>query len=272
MYVANGYLGKIDSTYNEKAVANAVRKITSVYDTYIKGTNAQVYFAIIPDKNYFLAEQHGYPVLDYEKLYEDMQTGLSYMTYIELRDLLTIEDYYRTDLHWKQENILDVAQLLAQRMGMKLNKSYKTVTLDTSLNSIYYGTLPESFMTEKLSYLDHSLFDKCTVYDHQNEREIPIYDLTLAESEVSYDMFLSGSISAITMENPKAKTNRELVIFRDSFGSSIAPLFLEGYKKVTVLDIRYLNENLIEQFVTFENQDVLFLYNTTVLNNRTSFR
>ena len=46
----------------------------------------------------------------------------------------------------------------------------------------------------------------------------------------------------------------------------------EGYKKITLLDIRYLNETMVEQFVKFENQDVLFLYNTTVLNNRSSFR
>lgn len=210
--------------------------------------------------------------MDYERLYADMQAGLSELTYIEIRDLLTIEDYYRTDLHWKQEKIFDVAQLLAQRMAMKLNQKYKEVTVETTLHSTYYGQLPENFVEEHIVYLNHSYFDKCTVYDHQNEREIPIYDLALAESDISYDMFLSGALSVITMENPKAETNRELVIFRDSFGSSIAPLFLEGYKKVTVLDIRYLNESLIGQFVTFENQDVLFLYNTTVLNNRTSFR
>jgi hypothetical protein len=85
-------------------------------------------------------------------------------------------------------------------------------------------------------------------------------------------MFLGGALSVITLENPKAETNRELVIFRDSFGSSIAPLFLEGYKKITLLDIRYLNETMVGQFVRFKNQDVLFLYNTTVLNNRSSFR
>lgn len=272
MYVANGYLGKIDSTYNEKAVANAIRKITSVYDTYIKGTDAKVYFAIIPDKNYFLAEENGYPSLDYKKLYEEMQSGLSFMEYIEIRDLLAIEDYYRTDLHWRQEKILDVAQRIAKEMGTALDAEYKTVTLDTTLNSVYYGQLPDSFMIENISYLEHKLFDACTVYDYQNDKSIPIYDLTLAESEISYDMFLSGSLSVITMENPKAETSKELVIFRDSFGSSIAPLFLEGYQKITVLDIRYLNENLIDQFLTFENQDVLFLYNTTVLNSRTSFR
>ena len=272
MYIANGYFGKIDSTYNEKAVANALRKITSVYDTYIKGTNANVYYAIIPDKNYFMAEQHGYPALDYKQLYADMRSGLMHMEYIEIRELLAIEDYYRTDLHWRQEKIIDVAQLISEKMGTNLNKKYDVVTVGYPLSSTYYGELPESMKNEKFSYLNASYLKSCTAYDHENGKSIPIYDLTLAESAISYDMFLSGSLSAITLENPKAETDKELVIFRDSFGSSIAPLFLEGYQKITVLDIRYLNENLIGQFVTFENQDVLFLYNTTVLNNRTSFR
>jgi hypothetical protein len=84
-------------------------------------------------------------------------------------------------------------------------------------------------------------------------------------------MFLSGPLSLVTVENPNASTDKELVVFRDSFGSSIAPLFAEGYQKITLLDIRYLNQNIIPNFVTFENQDVLFLFSTGVLNNETAF-
>ena len=80
-------------------------------------------------------------------------------------------------------------------------------------------------------------------------------------------MFLSGSLSLITIENEKAKTNKELVIFRDSFGSSIAPLFVEGYKKVTLVDIRYIHPDMLEKYIEFNNQDVLFMYSTSVLNN-----
>jgi len=58
-----------------------------------------------------------------------------------------------------------------------------------------------------------------------------------------------------------------LVIFRDSFGSSIAPLFAQGYKKITLVDIRYMHPDMLEHYVEFENQDVLFLYSTLVLNN-----
>ena len=40
-------------------------------------------------------------------------------------------------------------------------------------------------------------------------------------------MFLSGSKSLLTITNPSADTDRELVIFRDSFASSLAPLLTE---------------------------------------------
>ena len=55
--------------------------------------------------------------------------------------------------------------------------------------------------------------------------------------------------------------------FRDSFGSSIAPLLIENYRKITLIDFRYINEKLIEQYIKFENQDILFLYSVPVLNS-----
>ena len=78
-------------------------------------------------------------------------------------------------------------------------------------------------------------------------------------------MFLSGSVSLLTIENPNAKTDRELVIFRDSFASSLAPLLLDGYAKITLVDIRYLPSARLGSFLTFTDQDVLFLYSVNVL-------
>ena len=80
-------------------------------------------------------------------------------------------------------------------------------------------------------------------------------------------MFLSGSKSLLTIENPNATTDKELIIFRDSFGSSIAPLLAEGYAKITLVDIRYMSPNMLGNFMEFTDQDVLFLYSTGVLNN-----
>ena len=70
-----------------------------------------------------------------------------------------------------------------------------------------------------------------------------MYDKELARGRDPYEMFLSGSQSVITIENPNATSEKELVILRDSFGSSIAPLFVESYSKITLLDARYSNNS-----------------------------
>ena len=56
------------------------------------------------------------------------------------------------------------------------------------------------------------------------------------------------------------------MLFRDSFGSSIAPLLIENYRKITLIDLRYINSELLSEYVEFNNQDVLFLYSGVVLN------
>ena len=76
----------------------------------------------------------------------------------------------------------------------------------------------------------------------------------------------------LRIDDPDAKTDKELVVFRDSFGSSITPLLMRDYKTVYMVDIRYIASDWIGNFVTFDNQDVLFLYSTTVLNNSSTFK
>ncbi|MBR2180905.1 MAG: hypothetical protein IJ949_03335, partial [Oscillospiraceae bacterium] len=66
--------------------------------------------------------------------------------------------------------------------------------------------------------------------------------------------------------------DKELVIFRDSFGSSLAPILAQGYSKTTVIDIRYMQSAFIGNFVDFENADTLFIYSTSLLNNSTAMK
>ena len=70
----------------------------------------------------------------------------------------------------------------------------------------------------------------------------------------------------ISIENPNSKNNKELLLFRDSFGSSIAPLLIQNYSKITLVDLRYISSKMLGEFIKFNDQDVLFLYSTVVLN------
>ena len=56
------------------------------------------------------------------------------------------------------------------------------------------------------------------------------------------------------------------------FGSSLAPLLLGGYSKITLIDIRYIHLDYLKQYVDFTECDVLFLYSTLVLNNSDTFK
>lgn len=271
VYMAEGYVSKLDYPLSQNAMEKAVRKFTSIYDTYIQGTNAKVYTAWIPDKNYFLAEKNGYLSYDYDEMYEFLNDNLDFATYIEIRDLLSLEDYYYTDTHWKQENILPVAQHLAVSMGVELQAEYEIQQLETPFYGVYYGQLALPVAPDQIVYLDHPSFSDCRIINHETGKEIPMYQMELAVGRDPYEMYLSGSLSMITIENPNATTDKELVIFRDSFGSSITPLLVEGYRKITLIDARYINEVMIGNFVEFTNQDVLFLYSTGVLNNPTAF-
>ena len=97
--------------------------------------------------------------------------------------------------------------------------------------------------------------------------DIQMYSAAKMSGAEEYDFFLGGAQTIVTIENPSVQNGRELVIFRDSFGSSIAPLIAQGYSKTTLVDIRYVVPDMLPNFVNFENCDVLFLYSSNILNN-----
>ena len=120
---------------------------------------------------------------------------------------------------------------------------------------------------EELFVLSGDVLDSCTVYNHETGKTGSVYDWDKLDSRDLYDIYLSGATALLTIENPNATTDKELVVFRDSFGSSMIPLLLKEYKSVTVVDIRYVASDYVGNFVDFHGQDVLFLYSTLVLND-----
>ena len=68
VYMAEGYLNKLDYPLNETSLINAANKFTKLYDKYLQNSEGNIYLSIIPDKNYFFAEKNGYPSIDYKNL------------------------------------------------------------------------------------------------------------------------------------------------------------------------------------------------------------
>lgn len=267
VYLADGFVSKLEYPLNEDSIKHAQERFQFVYDRYLADTDVKPYLAVIPDKNYYLAKQNGYPALDYDAFFSSMRDNLSWAQYIDLAGSLQIEDYYRTDLHWRQDRLLPAAKTLAQAMGASVEEAFETQTLARDYYGLYYGYAALPVKPETISYLTSDAIESAVVTNFETNRTGAVYDMEKAAGKNPYEMFLSGSVSLLTIENPNAKTDRELVIFRDSFASSLAPLLLDGYAKITLVDIRYLPSVRLGSFLTFTDQDVLFLYSVNVLNN-----
>ena len=80
IYLAEGHLSQMDASISDVAIERSVNKLSSVYNTYLKDTDTNVYLSIIPDKNYFLAKENGYLVYDYGELYDKVTDELSQMS------------------------------------------------------------------------------------------------------------------------------------------------------------------------------------------------
>ena len=136
---------------------------------------------------------------------------------------------------------------------------------------MYYELAETPFETDTLVYLTNEATDSATIQrlnDFGKWESISAYNEAHfgAENTDSYDVFLEGAEVLITIENPNASSDKHLILFRDSYASSLTPLLIDSYAKITMIDIRYIASMLLDQFVDFEGADVLFLYSTTMLN------
>ncbi len=267
IYMADGYLSKIEYPMDESSMNRAVKRFRSIYDSYLKDKNTNVYFAMIPDKNCYLAQSNGKLSMDYDEFYDVMKEKTDFMQWIDISDLLDVEDYYRTDTHWRQEKIIDVAERIASQMQTPLSGTYEMHALQHPFYGVYSGQSARKTEPDTLYYLSGEKMENYVVYDYEHAREIPVYDLEMAHGKDPYEIYLSGDVSLLEIRNPGATTQKELIVFRDSFGSSIAPLLAEGYTKTTLVDIRYISPEILDRYIDFEEQDVLFLYSTLVINN-----
>lgn len=313
LYMANGHISKLEYPLNKKRVKQSLELQKKVYETYIKDTDCKVYQSVIPDKNSLLAPENGYPHIDYEAYYAMVKAGTPYAEYIDITDLVQLDDFYKTDQHWKQENILDVAERIGSAMGAssgalgnggslensgilaaenseKLMGYYEVKTVDTPFYGAYYSQAALPHEPDTMKYLTNEVLENCIVtsFNTGTAKPAKMYDMDKAAGRDPYEMFLSGSDALIVIENPLYGADAEggnpesvrmkqaapglpaevdgpeLVIFRDSFGSSLVPLLVPGYAKITLVDLRYIKPELIGQFIEFGDQDVLFMYSSLI--------
>lgn len=269
IYIAGGYAAALEYPLEEASVTNATDHWNGIYQQYLQDSGGRIFFAIVPDKGYYLAAENGYPAMDYGALFQQVAEALPWAEMVDITGSLEVEDYYRTDTHWRQEALLETAEVICQALGAAGPKAedYTQRAVLEDFYGVYAGQGALPMEPETLYILESPLLDACRVYDHETGNTGGIYDLEKATGRDPYDVFLSGAKGVLTIENPNGQAEKELIVFRDSFGSSLVPLLLQDYGTVTVVDTRYVSSGQLEAYVDFHGQDVLMLYSTLVINS-----
>lgn len=260
-YFYKGHM--IDKNYplNEKNLTSFIEKINHLAQKYSQ--NNRVFYSIIPDKSYYL-DSTEYLKIDFNSIFEKLKTNLPY-DYIDISQSFTIDDYYRTDIHLKQSSYFKVTDTFLKHFDV------------TPIDIEYERRILKNFYGASFSKFPFNSPDEIEYYTNNRLEEIssshleygrkPIYDFTTNKEVDLYNIFLSGPSALIEIENDESATEKELIIFRDSFASSFAPLLVPYYRKITLIDLRYIQSNRLDDLVDFENKDILFLYSTLLINN-----
>ena len=276
-YTLNGAIYEKIEKVNESGIENNINKINSIYEKYLKNINAKVYFTLIPNKEYYLEnsenvnkEFNNFENIIIEKLSKNIQ-------YIPLSDTLNLDSFYKTDMHWKQENLEKTINRILYNMNIKKQSiNYEEKSLGDFFFFYFKEVNDSKVNPDELIYLTNEFLDKTYSYNLEKKKNEKIYNIErVNETNNKYDLYLSGASAMQKINNEYTNNGKKLIMFRDSFGSSILPLLLEYYEEVLVIDIRYINSEILSNYIDFNEykyQDVLFMYNSKVINKSGIFR
>lgn len=264
IYLKDDYIFKSLYPTNEESIENFIYHIEKMSELF---PDSRVYTMIVPDKNYYL-EDKDFLNIDYHYIYDKVSKIGSF---IDIRDVLLLDDYYETDTHWRQEKINKVIKRMNTIMDFHYYDVLYKENIFPNFYGVYYGEAAIKRNPEKLSYLISDEFNNVTVSYLENDNLNTIYNENNLNGVDAYNVYLDGASSFIEITNHSVE-NRNLVVFRDSFGSSLVPLLVPYYSKIIVIDNRYISSSYFKELIDMDDFDVLFLYSTLIVNDSGSLK
>ena len=149
IYLQGGGAFRMDGPLQEKQVRHAAAVFSAVQETYFPSLPS--HYVIVPDKN--AKAETSRPRLDTEALRGIVRDALPGMTEIDIWDLLSADDYYKTDPHWRQERLLPVAAAICEALGADAPGTFTEKTLSPFYGA-YYGQAALPMAPDTLTYLE----------------------------------------------------------------------------------------------------------------------
>ncbi|NLW12196.1 MAG: hypothetical protein GX028_09300 [Clostridiaceae bacterium] len=275
VFYQNGGLYKTEFPLKSDQVKQAAELISMLSVGSLSELNS--YYAIIPDKNFYLPDPNISPRFDHGRILEIMKNSTEKSKLIDITSELSVEHYYKTDLHWDQSKLTELAAVLAMEMGNFRNGELPQYEIHdySPFHGAWHGRWAIGNQADKLTWLSNTQVEEAKVFDHYDGSLHGVYEIDALQRPDAYDLYLNGArpLLTITSKPERSETHNKLYLFRDSFGSSLAPLLLAYYDEIVLIDLRYVSASSLYNLIEFTpGADVLFLYSSMIINDSSMLR
>ena len=244
----------------------------SALNTLVGNTDANVYFALIPDKSdlYSSLLPQNAPN-DSEKEVIDYCYGQSNATNVDMYSALSAHTdeyiFYRTDHHWTSLGAYYGLSALAESMGLPC-PALDSYTDRHVVSEEFYGT---TWSASGFSWVDPDTMEifvnapeglKVTSYPQGSPVEGKLYDFSFLEKKDKYSMFMGGNCPMHVIETGN-EDKPSLLILRDSYTDSLIPFLLDDFSEIHVLDLRYYRASLKAYIEQNDFDNVLVSYSVS---------
>lgn len=188
--------------------------------------------------------------------------------------------YYRTDHHWTSYGAylgyvaassklgftaIDSGEFTIEHASNDFRGTLFSKTLDTSVTPdvIDFYTLNENEPELTLSIIQS---------DGTYKEYDSLYFREYLDKKDKYSAFTGPNAAIMHIETDLDNNDESIIIFKDSYAHAMIPFLTKHYRKITVIDLRYLNVDF-QNYVSLDDYDqVLFLYNVITFSEDTDVK
>lgn len=192
--------------------------------------------------------------------------------------------FYRTDHHWTSYGAylaycaagealgyrgIPIEDFAVEHASDEFKGTLFSKTLDNSvdLDTMDYYTLKDGEPSVKVSvFKDYDGKQEKVIYNEYGS----MYFREFLDAKDKYSSFLGQNSPIVTVVNENAKSDKSLLIIKDSYAHSAVPFFSKEYKKVTMLDLRYIHTDFQVMAKLKDYDQLLFLYNVITFSEDSS--
>ena len=172
--------------------------------------------------------------------------------------------YFYSDHHWTERGAYYAYEAFCKAKGIQpVTLEQRTFQDLGEFRGTYYDTIASvgDVRPDTVEAFLPNGTNEATVHEYGDEYTIAIVDTTAADWDppYKYSAFIQGDQILETIHNPALSDGSSCLVVKDSYGCAFAPLLVDSYEYLHIIDFRYTDENICDYVKKNNIQDVIFL-------------